>query len=149
MLCEFITNSMELCSLFLPLAYLLRHVSPFHIGLGPLRCFDSKFDFWNLWIYFWIFGKTPWTGDRPVARPLPTQDSTTQKNADTHPCFEQDSNARSQCSSGWRPRGHWDRLKKDIFGHLMTTIYLNSRVDMQCSCTTNGEPCLCLVLNCH
>jgi len=28
------------------------------------------------------FGRTPWTGDRPVARPLPTQD--------THPCLEWD-----------------------------------------------------------
>jgi len=31
-----------------------------------------------------------------------TQDNTTQKHADTHPCPEQDSNLRSQCSSGRR-----------------------------------------------
>jgi hypothetical protein len=48
-------------------------------GLRPLACFDSEFNFWNLWIYFWTFGRTPWTGDQPVARPLPTQVSTTQK----------------------------------------------------------------------
>jgi len=29
-----------------------------------------------------------------------TQDNTTQKNADTHPCPERDSNPRSQCSRG-------------------------------------------------
>jgi hypothetical protein len=40
----------------------------------------------------------PWTGDRPVARPLPTQDSTTQINADMHPCPVRDSNPRTQCS---------------------------------------------------
>jgi len=45
-------------------------------------------------------GRTPWTGDQPVAGPLPTQDSTTQKNADTRPCLERDSNPWSQCSSG-------------------------------------------------
>jgi hypothetical protein len=32
----------------------------------------------------WTVGMTPWTGDQPDARPLPTQDNTTQKNADTH-----------------------------------------------------------------
>jgi len=52
--------------------------------------------------------------NHPNARPLPTQDSTTQRNADTHPCLKRDSNPRSQCSRGWRPyvlrpRGHWDR----------------------------------------
>jgi hypothetical protein len=31
----------------------------------------------------WTFSRTPWTGDQPDARPLPTQDNTTQKNADT------------------------------------------------------------------
>jgi len=41
-------------------------------------------------------------GDRPIARPLPTQDSTTQDKADIHPCLERDSNPRSPCSSGWR-----------------------------------------------
>jgi hypothetical protein len=67
----------------------------------------------NLWIYQTI-GRTPWTGDRPDARPLPTQDKTTQRNADTHPCPEQDSNLRSQHSSDRRqylirPVGYWDR----------------------------------------
>jgi hypothetical protein len=55
---------------------------------------------------------TPWTGDQPVARPLPTQDSTTQKNVDTHSCFERDSNPRSQCSSGkdLRTRSHKEHM---------------------------------------
>jgi hypothetical protein len=35
-------------------------------------------------------------------QPLPTQDDTTQKNANTHPCLDWDSNPRSQCSSGRR-----------------------------------------------
>jgi hypothetical protein len=46
------------------------------------------------------FGRTLWPGDQPDARPLPTQDNTTQKHVDTHPCPKQDSNLRSQCSSG-------------------------------------------------
>jgi hypothetical protein len=50
----------------------------------------------------WTFGRTPWTGDQPDARPLPTQDNTTQKNGDTHPCPERYSNTRSQCSRGRR-----------------------------------------------
>jgi hypothetical protein len=32
----------------------------------------------------WTFGRTPWTGDQPVARPLPTRRTAqTQKNAHT------------------------------------------------------------------
>jgi hypothetical protein len=67
----------------------------------------------------WTFGRTPWTGDQPVARSLPTQDSTTQKNADTHPCLQLDSNPRSQYSSGRRqtawplgPAVNWDAFYK-------------------------------------
>jgi hypothetical protein len=33
-------------------------------------------------------------GDRPIIRSLLTQNSTTQKNADIHPCLERDSNSR-------------------------------------------------------
>jgi hypothetical protein len=53
--------------------------------------------------------------------------STTQKDADTHPCLEQDSNQRSQCSSGQstrlRPLGQCDRNNNKIifllyFRHL-------------------------------
>jgi hypothetical protein len=77
---------------FSMLKYLPRHEDVNKFGLGLLAFSDSEFDFWILWIYFWTFGRTFWTGDQPVARSLPTQDKTTQKNADTHPCFDQDSN---------------------------------------------------------
>jgi len=86
-----------------------------------LACSGSEFIFWNLWTY-WTVGRTPWTGDRPDARPLPTQDNTTQKNADTHPCLEWNSNTWSQCSSGLRPLGHWDRPLFDIL-HRNTQLW--------------------------
>jgi hypothetical protein len=35
---------------------------------------------------FQHFARTPWMGDRAIARPLHTQDSTTQKDADIQPC---------------------------------------------------------------
>jgi hypothetical protein len=59
-----------------------------HVGLPVL-----------LWLYisFWG-GRTPWTGDQPVARPLPTR----KINAHRHPCLEWDSNPRLQCLSGQR-----------------------------------------------
>jgi hypothetical protein len=38
--------------------------------------------------------RTPWTGEQPVVRPLPTHRTT-----HTHPCLERDSNPRSQRSS--------------------------------------------------
>jgi hypothetical protein len=48
-----------------------------------------------------LVGHLGW-GISPAPRPLPTQDNTTQRNTDTHPCPEQDSNLQSQCSSGRR-----------------------------------------------
>jgi len=48
------------------------------------------------------FGRSPWTGDRPIARPLPTH-NTKRKNVDIYPCFERVSKPRSQCPSGPKP----------------------------------------------
>jgi hypothetical protein len=62
------------------------------------------------------YGMTPWTSDQPVARPLPTQDNATQKDADKHPCVERDSNPRSRQPTGQdprlRPHGHCDRRRR-------------------------------------
>jgi hypothetical protein len=58
----------------------------------------------------WTFGRTPWTGDQPDTRPLPTQDNTTQKNEDKH--IHLSSGIRTKdpkSSSGLRLRGQWDR----------------------------------------
>jgi hypothetical protein len=41
------------------------------------------------------YGRSPWTSDQPVTRPLPTQDNTAQKDKDKHPCLKWDSNPRS------------------------------------------------------
>jgi hypothetical protein len=41
------------------------HVQPF---VGPWSLFSS--------LKFYTVGRTSWTGDQPVARPLPTQDNT-------------------------------------------------------------------------
>jgi len=48
----------------------------FH-GLDALACSYSE-----TMSPFRHLGRTPWTGDRPIARPLPKLDSTTQRNAD-------------------------------------------------------------------
>jgi hypothetical protein len=61
--------------------------SPF---LGPWPLFS--------FLIFYTIGMTPWTGDQPVARPLPTH----RTNAHRHPCLECDSNPRSQCLSARR-----------------------------------------------
>jgi hypothetical protein len=47
-------------------------------------------------------GRTPWTGDQPVARPLPVYRGTKTQNKCTqyrYPCLEWDSNPPSDCSS--------------------------------------------------
>jgi len=39
---------------------------------------------------FRYFCRALWVGDRPIGRSLPTQNRTSQKNADIHPCLERD-----------------------------------------------------------
>jgi hypothetical protein len=60
--------------------------------LGPGLFFSSV-------IFFYTDGMTPWTSDRPVARPLPTQHKHRRKRTRKHPCLQWDSNLRSQRSS--------------------------------------------------
>jgi len=84
-----------------------------------MACSDPEFNFWKLSIYFRTFGRTPWKGDRPDSRPLPTQDNITQKNADTQ-CLEWDSNPRSQCSIGRRQCMPHSRIT-DIINVSLTT----------------------------
>jgi hypothetical protein len=43
-------------------------------GSGYLACAHSEL--FNSEIILQTVGRTPWTGDQPVARPLPTQDKT-------------------------------------------------------------------------
>jgi hypothetical protein len=90
----------------LPLLTLVFHLStspPIHPPIHPsihLPSYGSTalcgpwppFQFLNLY----TVGRTPWTGDQPVARPLPTHRTTQQRiNAHRHPCLECDSNPRS------------------------------------------------------
>jgi hypothetical protein len=64
----------------------------FHIRDQLLRHFRN---------HFYTDGRTPWTSDQPVARPLPTHRTTQTQNKRTqrHSCLEWDSNPRPQCSS--------------------------------------------------
>jgi hypothetical protein len=51
-------------------------------------------------LILYTVGRTPWTGDQPVARPLRTERHKHRINAHSHPCLDWDWNLRSQCSSG-------------------------------------------------
>jgi hypothetical protein len=84
-----------------------------------LWLYSPLFDFGRFFSFSILYtvGRTPWTGDQPVARPLPTHRTTQTQNKCTqygHPCLELDSNPRSRRSSEdsscFRPRGHCDRL---------------------------------------
>jgi hypothetical protein len=101
------------------------------ILISPLAFSGSEFYFWNLRIYFWTFGRTPWTGDQPVASSLPTQDSTTQKNADIHASSRtrtHDPSVRAvEDRKRLRPHGPWDRLVVMGFYPEMCT-YINSSI---------------------
>jgi hypothetical protein len=63
-----------------------------------LQTFVGLGHFFSFFILYTV-GRTPLTGDQPVARPLPTHRTI---NEHKHPCLEWDSNPRSQCSRGRR-----------------------------------------------
>jgi hypothetical protein len=75
---------------------------------------------WPLFSFFtqYTVGGIPWTGDQPVARPLPThrtiQTQNKRHNTDIHALSlvptHVPSVRASEDSSGLRPRGHCDRL---------------------------------------
>jgi len=77
-----------------------------------LACYGWKCIFWNLCIY-WTVGRTPCTGDRPDARPLPMHRTTQHRKTRAH----------IHASSGIRTHdpsvpavinstlGHWDLRK--------------------------------------
>jgi hypothetical protein len=81
------------------------------MALQPLLGSWPLFSFLN----FYTVIRTVWTGDQPVARPLPTHTGQHEHriNAHRHPCLEWESNPRSRCSSEdsscFRLRGHCDR----------------------------------------
>jgi hypothetical protein len=70
-------------------------------GLDFLACSGSEFIFWNLWIY-WTVGRTPWTGDRPDARPLPTHRTTQGRKTRAH--IHASSGIRTQIPVFERPK---------------------------------------------
>jgi hypothetical protein len=90
-------NNMSLFSLFFPVAPTLE------------RRASVKLQFLNPK----TIGRTHLTEDQPVARPLPTQDSTNRINADIHALSgfrTHDSSVQAnEHSSCLRPRGHCDR----------------------------------------
>jgi hypothetical protein len=59
--------------------------------LGSVAYLDSELTS-EIMNTFRRFDKNSWMGDRPITRPLPTQDSTTQKNAELGLCLERDLN---------------------------------------------------------
>jgi hypothetical protein len=68
------------------------------MGLQPFVRPWSLLQFRNL---LYTDGRTPWTSDQPVPRPLPTHRTTQTQNKRTHkhPCLELDWNPWSQRSS--------------------------------------------------
>jgi hypothetical protein len=95
---------------------ILRKVLRVHIHIHLITLSLSLFGSTALWSWAAFFsflilytdGRTTWTSDQLVAKPIPAHRTTTQNriNAHRHPCFEWDSNTRLQCSSG-RTGGTW------------------------------------------
>jgi hypothetical protein len=110
--------------------------------LGPLACFCSELTSETL-SHFRQFGRTPWTRDQPNARPLPTQDSTTEKNVDII-CSStgirmHDPGIRAvQDQTRLRWRSHRDQLSRDykfeIFNGNFNVKRLHSVTDCSAAC---------------
>jgi hypothetical protein len=83
---------------------------------------------------FFTDGRTPWTGDQPVARPLPKHRTTLTRNKGIHiPNIHALSGIRthdpsvraSEDSSCIRPRGHCDRdLLMYLFRKMAVTLII-------------------------
>jgi hypothetical protein len=93
-------------------------LQPF-VGLWPLFSF----------LILYTVGRTPWTGDQSVARPLPThrETQTESKHTDIHVSSvirTHDLRIRAgEVGSCLRPRGHCDRYYLSIFvgkSHIAT-----------------------------
>jgi hypothetical protein len=110
---------MTMVMILLPLLLLLLLIHHY-ITIISTTAVTTTTSFFLLWVYcsrrtladslyrfrnrFSAVGRTPWTKGQPVARPLPTQDNTTQKDEDKHPCLERDSKPRFQYASDQEPR---------------------------------------------
>jgi hypothetical protein len=87
---------------------------------------------WPLFQFFNLYtvGRTPWTGDQPVARPLRTH----RINAHRQPCLERDFCRRSQCSGGrglmpWTARPLWSALSVYMLSLMSKTkFYINAKL---------------------
>jgi len=89
----------------------------FH-GLGPAACSESELTSETM-NSFRHFGRTPWSGDRPIARSLPTQDGTTQETwayiyassgiRTNDPCFR-----AIQVHTQFAPCSYYDRLHSKL-----------------------------------
>jgi hypothetical protein len=82
-----------------------------HPFVGPWPFFS--------FVFLYTVCRTPWTGDQPVSRPLPTRRTTQTQNKRTHihQCLEWDLNPRSQRSSRRRPRDYRDQPAVPPFSH--------------------------------
>jgi hypothetical protein len=95
------TGSIVTCIVDVVLLLLLLWLYSHPLGLGR---------FFSILILYTV-GRTPWTGDQPVARPLPTYRTTQTQNKRTDIHAFSGENPGSQCSSErLRRRGHSDRL---------------------------------------
>jgi hypothetical protein len=94
------------------------------------------------------FVRIPWTGDRPIARPLRTQNSITQKNADKYPCLDRDSNPLSQCLSVLESAA--TGTGQLIFVLLIQTSFFSRYLFIGCSILWTPDKylcCLCLIIS--
>jgi hypothetical protein len=78
-------------------------------------------------------------GDQPDVKPLPTQDNTLPKIADTHPLPDRDSNSRSQFSSGRRHYMHQTAMPyRPATNRIFVAIWFYSNTDFHCAKLTEN-----------
>jgi hypothetical protein len=86
--------------------------------LGLIRFFS--------FLIIYTVGRTPWPGDKPVARPLPTHRTTQNKRTQyRHPCLEWVSNPRSQCKI-------WNKTARRSHNAIQLSLLWGERVVRIC-----------------
>jgi hypothetical protein len=116
-------------------------------GLSCLTFSNSEFDFWNLWIYFWTYGRSPWTGISPsqghyLPRIAQYRKTRTHIRASSGIRTHDPRVLSDENRTCLRRRGHWDRPNDNTpFGicNFKRTLLLYWCTDACCHFVRNRD----------
>jgi hypothetical protein len=130
--------------LALTAAWISIHQRPFIHSWVALQPFVGPWPLLQLHNHFYTVGRTPCTGDQPVARVLPKHRAThTHNNAHSHPCLEWGSNPRSQRASERAKTVYALDLAATVIDNRLSVTAINIIQSVSDNCELAHGPKLC------